>query len=52
MNVTRPDPTTLNCPDGTVACSTSTSPDNTICYPPDELDLCPITDLFFYDPAV
>ena len=51
LNVTRPDPTTLNCPAGTVACSTKTSADNTICYPPDELEKCPITDMYTYDPS-
>jgi len=51
LNVTRPDPTSLNCPEGTVACSTNTTADNTICYPPKDLDLCPITDLYMYAPA-
>lgn len=35
--VTRPDPTTLKCPNGTVPCSKLTSPDNTVCYPPAEI---------------
>ena len=34
-NVTRPDPTTKECPEGTQPCSSKTKTDNTICYPPD-----------------
>ena len=34
------------CPDGTKPCSTKTSPENTLCYPSDELSSsCPITGL-------
>ena len=29
-------------------CSTKTNPDNTLCYPPDEIETsCPITEIFF-----
>ena len=34
------------CPDGTKPCSSNTSLQNTICYPPEDLDSsCPITDI-------
>ena len=46
-NVTRVDPISKMCPDGTVACSDITSAENTICYPPELIETsCPITDIF------
>ena len=46
LNVTRVDKQTLECPEGTAPCSQITSPDNTICYPPEEHEAaCPITSI-------
>jgi hypothetical protein len=42
VNVIRPDFFGA-CPQGTSKCSTSTSIDNTLCYPDAELADCPIT---------
>ena len=48
MNATRVDNETLQCPTGTTPCSNATSPDNTLCYPPNELtSSCPITEIKF-----
>ena len=33
------------CPIGTTPCSQNTNVDNTVCYPPDEHNLCPITEI-------
>jgi len=46
MNVTRVDPKTMLCPNGTEPCSNYTSVENTICYPPDQHNSsCPLTDI-------
>jgi hypothetical protein len=46
-NVTRVDPVSGLCPNGTQACSNVTSPDNTICYPQELVETsCPITNIF------
>lgn len=46
MNVTRVEPETLLCPNGTEPCSNFTSPENTICYPPENITTsCPLTDI-------
>ena len=48
MDVTRVNKQTFICPDGTAPCSEATKSDNTICYPPEELEtLCPITFIDF-----
>ena len=45
--VIRPDLDTRECPTGTTPCSLKTSPDNTVCYPPESHgELCPITEVF------
>ena len=45
--VTRPDPDTKECPEGTAPCSPNTSAEHTVCYPPDDHDkVCPITEIF------
>ena len=47
-DVIRPDVDSLTCPEGTVACSPATSPENTVCYHPLEIaEVCPITDIKF-----
>ena len=49
-NVTRPNPTTMECPDGTSPCLSTTPANQTLCYPPDQLSAkCPITDLLIVD---
>jgi len=46
--VTRVDYRTGQCPSGTSPCSNSTDPENTICYPQDQLaSKCPITETLF-----
>ena len=49
ITVTRPNPLTSQCPAGYVACSTKTTPNNTICYNSalDPTDVCPITQFEF-----
>ena len=36
---------------GTTPCSNTTAPSNTICYPSDRHDLCPVTQIFIADEA-
>ena len=49
-DVTRVDPATSACPEGTAACSASTSPENTVCYPAAEhATSCPITSILVVD---
>ena len=36
---------------GTTPCSNASSPLNTICYPTDRHDLCPVTQIFITDEA-
>ena len=49
LNVTRPNPTTLTCPEGTSPCSIHTSANTTICYPAEEHSTkCPINLMQFY----
>jgi len=46
QNITRPFNADGDCPENYGKCSTSTSPDNTICYPSSALEFsCPITDI-------
>ena len=48
ITVTRPNITTSECPEGTLPCSTATSPTNTVCYPSEKLESsCPITEIKF-----
>lgn len=50
--VIRVDTDTEECPEGTQKCSDATSPENTVCYPNEELaDSCPITQILFVDSA-
>ena len=47
--VTRPN-SAGECPEGTTACSSNTSADNTVCYPPnDHHSKCPITEIKIID---
>ena len=49
-NVTRPDASTLECPSGTKPCLDTTTANETVCYPPDDLESkCPITDIMIVD---
>ena len=48
-NVTRPEIETGLCPEGTTPCSNTTAPVNTICYPTERHDLCPVTQVFIAD---
>ena len=44
----RPDEYTGLCPEGTEPCSPmTTSPENIICYAPDDFEDCPITEIKF-----
>ena len=54
VDVVRVDGETGVCPEGTEPCSNSTSPSNTVCYPPTSLNSsCPITSIqFIQSPAV
>ena len=46
--VVRPDPKTLQCPNGTEPCSNGTDAHSTVCYPPDQHNTsCPINDMVF-----
>ena len=48
--MTRPNATTLTCPEGTSPCSVHTKPNNTVCYPASDHDSsCPITEIKFYN---
>ena len=47
LNLKRPDPKLGACPIGTTPCSSKTSVENTICYPPADHALCPITSMKF-----
>ena len=49
MSVIRPDPETESCPENTTPCFQSTNIQNMVCYPPDEHDSCPITEIVFVD---
>ena len=50
--VTRPD-TAGQCPENTEPCSTKTSPENTVCYPPEDHDAkCPITHIMIMKQAL
>ena len=50
LNVTRPSFSTEQCPSGTVPCLTNTAPNETLCYPEDQLsESCPITDIKIVD---
>ena len=50
-NVTRPQIETGVCPEGTTPCSNATAPLNTICYPLERHDLCPVTQIFIANEA-
>lgn len=48
IRAVRVDPISKLCPQGTEPCSPATSPENTICQPPeDHADKCPITEILF-----
>ena len=48
MSVTRANSETGECPQGMEACSTATTSENKICYPPEETEeKCPITEMKF-----
>ena len=47
--MTRPEIETDLCPEGTTPCSNATAPLNTICYPIERHDLCPVTQVFIAD---
>ena len=49
VSVIRPDPETGSCPENTTPCFQSTNIQNMVCYPPDEHDSCPITEIVFAD---
>lgn len=49
LDVTRVHPVTKRCPTGTTPCSWKTSPENTVCYrPEDHATSCPITGVGFF----
>ena len=47
MKAQRVNQLTFKCHHTLKPCSNSTRPENTICYPPDELHKCPLTDIRF-----